>query len=258
MTREQQLTSFGLFLQTARIERKMSIDDLAAETRIRDEVLKRLEAEEHDLLPDEVFVRGFIRSYAIAVGADVEEALERYRANRARCNEKTDRKTTASVKPKRFWLGFAAAVGAVLLVAVLTLHIYARLNAPPDVPTAVSTTPVEKKDPRPEEKPAVVEAAPAKVAATQGVPPTAEEKPQAPPKPYRLEIKAIEETWIKIIIDDQNAQELTLKTGEIRKIQAATLFNLLIGNAGGVELKLNDVPVAVSGKSGQVVNLQLP
>lgn len=258
MTREQQLTSFGLFLQTARIERNMSIGDLAAETRIREEVLKRLEAEEHELLPDEVFVRGFIRSYAIAVGADVEEALERYDANRERCNAKSDRQTTAATKPKRFWLGFAAAVGAVLLMAGLTLHIYARLNVPPDLPAAVSTLPAEKEHPRPEEKPAIVEAAPAKEAATPSMSPTTIEEPQAPPEPYRLEIKAIEETWIKIIIDDQNAQEMTLETGDIRQVQAATLFNLLIGNAGGVELKLNDVPVALSGQSGQVVNLQLP
>ncbi len=73
-----------------------------------------------------------------------------------------------------------------------------------------------------------------------------------------LEIKAIEETWLKIIVDDQAAQEMTLQTNEVRQIQAASLYNLLIGNAGGVELKLNGEPVELGGKSGQVVNIQLP
>jgi hypothetical protein len=41
-------------------------------------------------------------------------------------------------------------------------------------------------------------------------------------------------------------------------MKATSLFNLLIGNAGGVELKLNGQPVEVFGKSGQVVNIQLP
>jgi hypothetical protein len=33
---------------------------------------------------------------------------------------------------------------------------------------------------------------------------------------------------------------------------------LLIGNAGGILLALNDQPVSVPGRSGQVVTLQLP
>ncbi len=73
-----------------------------------------------------------------------------------------------------------------------------------------------------------------------------------------LEIKAHEETWLKIVVDDQGAQEMTLQANEVRQIEAASLFNLLIGNAGGVELKLDGQPVEVSGKSGQVVNIELP
>ena len=278
MTREQQSTSFGAFLQRARIESKMSIETLAAETRIREEVLRRLEAEEHESLPDEVYVRGFIRSYAIAVGAEVEEALGRYRATRMRLNQKSDRKTAASTRPKRFWLGFAAAVGAVLLMAGLTLHIYSQLAAPPALPAAVeqSDAPsaekqgpaaiVEQTDARPTDKSVAAAAVDA-----PGSPPEEEtaitpqdlaiqvaEEPQDRPQPYRLEIKAIEETWLKIIVDNQRAQELTLQAGAVKEIEATSHFNLLIGNAGGVELKLNDAPVALAGQSGQVVNLELP
>jgi hypothetical protein len=36
------------------------------------------------------------------------------------------------------------------------------------------------------------------------------------------------------------------------------MFNLLIGNAGGISVQLNGQPVPVPGGSGQVVNLQLP
>jgi cytoskeletal protein RodZ len=278
MTPEQQSTSFGAYLQTARVESNMSIETLAAETRIREEVLRRLEAEEHESLPDEVYVRGFIRSYAMAVGADVEEALGRYRATRARLNEISNRRTTASARPQRFWLGFVAAVGAVLLMAGLTLHIYSRLAAPPALPAAVGKTDAlsaekqvpaaiaEKADVLPAEKPAAAavvdkpDTKPEEISAftSQGVTNQVAEEPRDRPQPYRLEIKAIEETWLKIIVDDQRAQELTLKAGAVKQIEATTHFNLLIGNAGGVELKLNDAPVAVSGQSGQVVNLELP
>jgi hypothetical protein len=33
---------------------------------------------------------------------------------------------------------------------------------------------------------------------------------------------------------------------------------LLIGNAGGLEMEFNGKPVKISGKVGEVVNIQLP
>lgn len=258
MNSDQQPTSFGLFLQTARIEKKMSIEDLAAETRIRDEVLRQLEAEAHENLPDEVFVKGFIRSYALAVGADEAEALQRYYANREMQDVNQERQTVRSTPPKRFWLAFMASVGAVLLLAGLTLYLYARLTAPSAPPeeqakpakAAPQATPEETAGHLPETVPTPTE--------TAVGPQTTQPAASADIKPYRLEIKAIEETWMKIIIDDQAAQELTLAAGETQRFSADSLFNILIGNAGGIELMFNDAPVEVSGKSGQVVNLQLP
>ncbi len=270
MARDQQLTSFGLYLQTARIEKKMSIESLAAETRIRDEVLKRLETEDHEHLPHEVFVKGFIRSYALAVGADVQEALERYRASRALHHIKTNRKLTPAARPNRFWLGLATAVGAVLLVAALTLYLYARFNTPPEISDAASTAPAAKQQDAASTVPAakqqdaagkvtaVDQSAPPRAATEPPTAPSSAKESPTPEKQYVLEIKAIEETWLKIIVDDQAAQEMTLQTNEVRQIQAASLYNLLIGNAGGVELKLNGEPVELGGKSGQVVNIQLP
>ncbi len=261
MTHDQQLTSFGLFLQSARIEKKISIESLSAETRIRVEVLKRLEAEDHENMPDEVFVRGFIRSYALAVGADVTEALERYRASLGLRGTDSHRPKAQARRPNRFWLGLAAAVGAILLVAGLTLFLYARFNAAPQQPAANEKV-------RAPEQPSVPAGQPAVKAL--GVPGSASVPPPEPPEPpvepapqtdqqqYLLEIRAIEETWLKIIVDDQNAQEMTLQPNEVKQIQATSLFNLLIGNAGGVELKLDGASVEVSGRSGQVVNIQLP
>ena len=41
-------------------------------------------------------------------------------------------------------------------------------------------------------------------------------------------------------------------------MEASAGFNLLIGNAGGLELEFNGKPVQISGKAGEVVNIQLP
>ncbi len=258
MTSDQQLTSFGLYLQTARLEKKMSIESLSADTRIRVEVLKQLEAEDHEHLPNEVFVRGFIRSYAQAVGADAAEALERYRASRELRSIKTDRKLAPVNRPNRFWLGLTAAVGAVLLLAALTLYFYTRINAPSAVPDVTATAPVENLPAPPEKIPAVEKKTPPLPATGAPETKSLDTEPQTLAKQYMLEIRAVEETWLKIIVDDQPAREMTLQADEVRQIQAASLLNLLIGNAGGVELKFNGKPVEVTGKSGQVVNIQLP
>ena len=73
-----------------------------------------------------------------------------------------------------------------------------------------------------------------------------------------LKVVALEPTWLKIIADDQVAQEYSLDVGDTLSLGAQIQFSLLIGNAAGVQLTLDGKPVTVPGKSGQVVTLQLP
>ena len=49
-----------------------------------------------------------------------------------------------------------------------------------------------------------------------------------------------------------------MQPGEQLEENATVGYNLLIGNAGGVELKLNGESIKISGKDGEVVNIQLP
>ena len=69
---------------------------------------------------------------------------------------------------------------------------------------------------------------------------------------------ALEVTWIKVIIDERDPKEYVMHPGDHLEFEASSDFNLLIGNAGGVKLTLNDESLGVLGKSGQVVNVQLP
>jgi hypothetical protein len=47
-------------------------------------------------------------------------------------------------------------------------------------------------------------------------------------------------------------------SGEKLEMEASAGFNLLIGNAGGLKMEFNGKPVKISGKVGEVVNIQLP
>ena len=73
-----------------------------------------------------------------------------------------------------------------------------------------------------------------------------------------LKIIAIEDTWIKIITDDWSTKQYRLKPGDQLDLEASFGFNLLIGNAAGINLTLNDKIVEVPGKSGEVVNVRIP
>lgn len=56
----------------------MSLEDIARVTRIPERSLDRLERGDFESLPADVFVRGFLRSYAQCVGLDADDALRRY------------------------------------------------------------------------------------------------------------------------------------------------------------------------------------
>ena len=74
----------------------------------------------------------------------------------------------------------------------------------------------------------------------------------------RLRIKALEQTWLKITADEKEPKEYTMEAGEEMEVTAETTFNVLIGNAGGLDVWFNDQPVELPGISGKVVRLKLP
>src|SRR5258708_4539259 len=76
--------ALAVWLKSARARRRMSVDDVARVTKIQPRFLEKLEAggvcAGENGMPAEVFVRGFVRSFARCVGLDESEALERYQA----------------------------------------------------------------------------------------------------------------------------------------------------------------------------------
>ena len=70
--------SYGQYLQTSRLEQKISLERVSEETRIGLEILKLIENEDHEKLPAEAFIKGFLRAYAGAIGIDGKEAVRRY------------------------------------------------------------------------------------------------------------------------------------------------------------------------------------
>lgn len=248
MITDKKLLSFGRYLQDIRLSKGISLETIAEETRIRIDNLLLIEKEDHEKLPDEVFVKGFLRAFAKAIGADGDEAVRRYQI-RLKVIQKLAKSEAALKMPAgKFWRRLLFCIGALLCLIFLSVFGVSVLNK------RYSSTELLKTD---IEQPADIEKE-----GKATFEPQYDTEPAIvhnnKPEKLILKITAIEETWMKIIIDGRKPNEYYLKTGDQAELEATSGYNLFIGNAGGVRLLLNSKSIEVPGKSGQVVNLKIP
>ena len=69
---------FGSYLKSERELRGVTLDELYSKTKIPVRLLRALENNQFDELPEEVFIRGYIRSIAKVIGAQEDEVLSTY------------------------------------------------------------------------------------------------------------------------------------------------------------------------------------
>ena len=128
--------NFGEHLRREREVRNIALQDVSRTTKIPVRSLERLEAGEYEALPGEVFVRGFIKSYARCVGLDDESALLLYDSEREKrrveAEESQPQLTQAEEQPDadplqmRKRVGIAVFVVIVLIIATITLSLLLR------------------------------------------------------------------------------------------------------------------------------------
>ena len=72
------MESVGELFKQAREAQGMSLEQVASLTRIQQQFLQALEEEDFGKLPEHVFTKGFVRTYARSLGIDEDEALRRF------------------------------------------------------------------------------------------------------------------------------------------------------------------------------------
>jgi len=72
------MESLGSYLKRERELRQISIAEVSQTTRIPTRILTQLESDELELLPADIFIRGYLRAYARAVALDEGEVLSRH------------------------------------------------------------------------------------------------------------------------------------------------------------------------------------
>lgn len=72
------METLGRFLKREREFRGVSLTKLAEETRINQKILKGIEEDRIDGAPQEIYLRGFLKTYARYIGLNADEVLARY------------------------------------------------------------------------------------------------------------------------------------------------------------------------------------
>jgi cytoskeleton protein RodZ len=73
------MDDIGARLREARMRAKIDINEVESRTKIRAKYLRAMENEEWDLLPGEVYVRSFLRTYGDFLGLDSRELVDDFR-----------------------------------------------------------------------------------------------------------------------------------------------------------------------------------
>jgi len=274
-------TSLGSLLRKAREERNIDLDEAVRATRIRRQNLEALENDEWSKLPSEVFIKGFLKSYAGFLGLDKEMVLNYYSKASPLEKYKPHALREISLQPRRWHLIILIPILALSLIGSI---VYLKRKNISIVGKAfdylVTQSLVEEKEKAVEQGadtmkvgvpsedkvaaeetallaetaqgPEVVE----EPAVIKGTEAAAVEEALSPRFILRAQVNNL--TWIAIYIDDGPAKEYLFQPGDTMKWTADKGFDILVGNAAGIDFFLNGKEVGYLGPEGKVVRLKLP
>ena len=276
-------------LKAVREAKGIDLKDIFQATRITVVNLEAIEEGRFQLLPEPVYTRTFIKSYAKYLGIDDRPILDRYdlyllSAKKPLLTAEAPEKNRAAENGASSRRRSLMWVVCIMVIVLILLYVF--INRDTDAPRLSSLVPPPaarqpivpplKEPPAPPDyaqspvatpSPTVplAEGGPLKTAPS-GTPEKAagrkpsEPQPAAAPadKPLRLVITGIEKTWLRIREDQKKSQDMMVERGDVIERFAAASFSLDVGNAGGIEISFQGKPLGPLGKRGEVVRIKLP
>ena len=242
------MATLGADLQQARQLAGLSLDDLAAKTKIRKTLLEAIERDDYRSVPGGLLARGYLRAYAKEVGLSAEPVATRYQTEFAAAQpaEPQELRTDADALTGP-WRSHGSSV-VVALLAVAAVWLFAgqrepqRDAGPEAVGTTGQTVPAERATDRPSAAPGAVTAPAA--AAVSAV-------------PLSLDIAPTRVVWIKADADGKRVLYALVGPDQPRAIHAREEIALRIGDAGAFRYRLNGVEGRALGAAGEVRELRI-
>ncbi len=263
--------SVGQSLSAARSDSGLSVDALAASTRIRATLIKAIEADDFSLCGGDVYARGHIRSIARVLGVEPEPLLAEFDTVHPRESiDQTVEAIGAEWRPvtrerSRPPWGVAMAAGVALLIGGVTVAGLLNPSKPAPPATAlpaVTTSPA----PTPTLSPTVpavdpttttTAPAPTPVVSPPAVPPvdTTTDIAKLPVDGVNLRLRVTgDQCWVSVTDSTGKQTATTLHHGDVRDFHDPTSLRLVIGNAGALSIIYNGTDLPSVGRAGAVVH----
>ncbi len=265
----------GERLRSARKARAISLERVAESLHLDEAVILALEEERFEELGAPVFVRGHLKAYARLVGLPIDSVLGAYQQTEphAVAAPSTERRVHRSVTINPMVWGVSALV--LLLGVVLALYVMQDDDVAPATDAVVDPAPAGgagavAEPPTPESDAGVVSEivipAPAEREAPLSEPALAavsdaaiEAAVEPRPDRVRLSLHFREESWVEI--SDANRRLLfgLQREGRRRELAGEPPIRILIGNAAGVDLSVNDEPYELPSSvvTGEVARFEI-
>src|SRR3954468_8497002 len=258
-----ELASFGEELRREREIRGISLKEIADATKISKRFLDAIERNDHKTLPAPVFTRGFVREYARYLGLNSDEMVNRYNFaavgdDRIEQSAHLNRLTTPQEPPlprkKAPLKGIPAPYARVdRNVYILLIVVVALAGVSYWALKHRRETRANEERIAAETKAAAVPVAPPPAAPVQTAS-TSTQSPAAVPAKLILSLEVTQTSWITLDADGERLINDELRRGVHRTVEAKDAFHFkTIGNAAGVTMTLNDVPVPSLGRDGEVL-----
>ena len=229
--------SFGTWLRRQRELREIDLREIAEKTKISLRYLKAMEQDRFEVLPAPVFARGFLREYAKYVGLNADEVVNYYLSTHAREGvEEVAREELVDPGSSRGPVTKGAFLVLLLIVAAALLAYFlfwrqsqedARRAAPPPIAPPAS-----------------------EVAAPVEAPPMPEEPVLGAPLVVTLDFT--QECWVEARVDGAPELSRLFVAGESIQLEGDQAVELTVGNGGGVEVQVNNMPYDLGIQPGQV------
>ncbi|MFF8606422.1 helix-turn-helix domain-containing protein [Streptomyces sp. NPDC015346] len=246
--------SIGRALQQGRIASGLTVEEVSASTRVRIPIVHAIEEDDFSRCGGDVYARGHIRTLARAVGLDPAPLVEQYDAEHGGRPAPTPAAPlfeAERIRPEPRRPNWTAAMVAAI-VAVVGFVGFSMFNgndvrggtgtvAEGPAPEKKTTTPKPKATKTPGTKPGPSESAIAAV----------------PKDKVTVKMTAIDDkSWISAKAHDGKLlfDGLLLK-GESKTFQDDERLDLILGNAGAIELYVNGKKIEDSFEAGQVERL---
>jgi cytoskeletal protein RodZ len=270
----QSAGQIGSILEKRRLEKGLSLKEVEQATKIRTRYLEGLEREDPTVLPDPVYARGFLKTYANFLGLDGERLSRELRDRRSPRRERQlnheapgtsdfDRPliTPGGVgEAERRRVSGATILTVALAVLVLAavigaLYYVGSRSAGTDAENAPDEAAVEQEDPGPSQK---EEPATEATTSTPGGA-TGEAEEDAAPETAPVTVRVVgAPTGLTVTVDGAVALDQFAQPGFSQTFEVQNSVTVSTANAGAVEVEVDGENQGRLGRSGQGATREFP